>query len=204
MLRIKTTALAAAAALIFSANAFAEQSFSARAGVSSFAPSDNNGTLAGAKANIDDDIGFPIGFSYHVDENWEFAIDTAATVYKHFVELEGLGEVASLKHHPVTLSANYHFPVNDSFSPYIGLGYSWISVDDVVGRNALNGADLKIDDASGVTAAVGADYSFNEQWFVRGEARWYEFESDVTLGGADIGAAEVDPWQFSVFAGLRF
>jgi outer membrane protein W len=42
------------------------------------------------------------------------------------VNLDGLGDVVSLKHHPISLGANWHFLGGDEggFSPYVGLGYN--------------------------------------------------------------------------------
>ena len=119
----------------------------------------------------------------------------------------GLGEVATLKHHPISIGGNWHFLGGESdsgFSPFVGLGYNWTQVSDVRGINALDGAALDIDDSSGWTATLGSDFNFSENWFVRGEARYIDFDSDVSLGGADIGTANVDPWVWSLQAGYRF
>ena len=197
-------ALALAAA--FASTTVGAQSFAVRAGYASLNPKSNNGTIAGASSSIDSNSRFVVGASYYLDDQWEFTADAGATTFKHTVNLAGLGDVVSLKHHPISIGANWHFLGGDEggFSPFVGLGYNWTALSDVRGINALNGAPVAIDDSNGLTAALGVDFLASDAWFIRGEARWIDFDADVTLGGAAIGTATVDPWVYSVQAGLRF
>jgi outer membrane protein len=197
-------ALALSAA--FFSHAAGAQDFAVRAGYANLNPKSDNGNVAGARSSIDSNSRFVVGASYYLDDQWEFTFDAGATTFKHTVNLAGLGDVVSLKHHPISLGANWHFLGGEEggFSPYVGLGYNWTSLSDVRGINALAGAPVDIDDSNGFTAALGADFLASDRWFVRGEARWIDFDSDVTLGGANIGTANVDPWVFSLQAGLRF
>jgi len=198
------TSIALAAAL--ASTSVAAQGFAVRAGAANVNPKSDNGTLAGAAASIDSNSRFVVGASYFLDDQWELTFDAGATTFKHTVNLAGLGDVVSLKHHPISVGANWHFFGGEEggFSPYVGLGYNWTSLSDVRGINALNGAAVAVDDSNGLTAALGADFLASETWFIRGEARWIDFDSDVTLGGANIGTATVDPWVYSLQVGLRF
>jgi outer membrane protein len=203
-----TLALATlAVSLALAADDVSAQQFTVRAGVANLNPTSDNGTIAGAEASIDSNTRFVVGASYLLDDQWEFTFDAGATTFKHTVNLAGLGDVVSLKHHPISLGANWHFlgTQNDGgFSPYVGLGYNWTSLSDVRGINALAGAPVDVEDSNGLTAALGVDFLATEQLFIRGEARWIDFDADVTLGGADIGTATVDPWVWSLQAGWRF
>lgn len=203
------TSLALAAVAVASALAsapLAAQSFAVRAGVGNVDPKSDNGTIAGARSSIDSSTRVVVGASYFLDDQWELTFDAGATTFKHTVNLAGLGDVASLKHHPISVGANWHFLGGDDrgFSPYVGLGYNWTSLSDVRGINALAGTAVDIDDSNGLTAALGADFLASDTWFFRGEARWIDFDSDVTLAGTDIGTANVDPWVWSLQAGYRF
>ena len=202
--KLTLASLAVAASLV--GGNLAAQDFAIRAGYANVNPKSDNGTIAGARAPVDSNSRFVVGASYYLDDQWEFTFDAGATTFKHTVNLAGLGDVVSLKHHPISLGANWHFLGGDAggFSPYVGLGYNWTSLHDVRGINALAGAAVDVDDSNGFTAAFGADFLASEAWFLRGEARWIDFDSDVTLGGANIGTANVDPWVFSLQAGLRF
>jgi outer membrane protein len=201
--RIAFLAIAAALA----AGGAQAQQFAVRAGVANVDPKSDTGQIAGAESSINSNSRFVVGASYFMDDMWEWTFDAGATTFKHRVMLAGLGEVVSLKHHPISVGGNWHFlggETDSSFSPYVGLGYNWTSLSDVRGINALAGAPIEIDDSSGWTAALGSDFNFSENWFVRGEARYIDFDADVSLGGADIGTANVDPWVWSLQAGYRF
>jgi outer membrane protein len=203
-----TLALAAIAiAAALSAGSLAAQQFAVRAGYANLNPKSDSGTVAGASASIDSNSRFVVGASYFYDDMWELTFDAGATTFKHTVNLAGLGDVVSLKHHPISLGGNWHFLGADNdggFSPYVGLGYNWTALSDVMGINALNGAPVDVEDSNGFTAALGVDFLATEQLFVRGEARYIDFDADVTLAGADIGTANVDPWVWSLQAGWKF
>jgi outer membrane protein len=198
------TSITLAAAL--ASTAVSAQDFAVRAGAANVNPKSDNGTVAGAAASIDSDTQAVFGASYFFDGGVELTFDMPISKFEHTVTLAGLGQVVTLKHQPISLGANWHFLGGDEggFSPYVGLGYNWTSLSDVRGINALNGAPVAIDDSNGLTAALGVDFLASDTWFLRGEARWIDFDADVTLGGAAIGTANVDPWVYSVQAGLRF
>lgn len=204
----KLLALATLAAVsALAANSVAAQQLAVRAGISNVNPKSDNGTIAGAASSVDSNTRFSLGASYFLDDQIELTFDAGATTFKHTVNLAGLGDVVSLKHHPISLGANWHFlgAGNDGgFSPYVGLGYNWTSLSDVRGINALAGAAVDVEDSNGFTVALGTDIAITEAWFVRGEARYIDFDSDVTLAGAGIGTANVDPWVWTLQAGLKF
>ena len=201
-LALSAIALAAA----FASQAIAAQGFAVRAGVANVNPKSDNGRLAGAAASIDSNTQAVLGASYFFENGLELAFDLPASKFEHTVTLAGLGRVVELKHQPISLGANWHFLGGDEggFSPYAGLGYNWTSLSDVRGINALAGAAVDVKDSNGLTATLGADFLASDRWFIRGEARWIDFDSDATLAGAGIGTANVDPWVFSLQAGLRF
>lgn len=198
------TSIALAAAL--ASTSVAAQGFAVRAGAANVNPKSDNGTLAGAAASIDSDTQAVFGASYFFENGVELAFDMPLSKFEHTVTLAGLGQVVALKHQPISLGANWHFLGGDEggFSPYVGLGYNWTSLSDVRGINALAGAPVDVDDSNGLTATLGADFLASDRWFVRGEARWIDFDSEATLAGAGIGTANVDPWVYSLQVGLRF
>ncbi|MFN3965801.1 MAG: OmpW/AlkL family protein [Silanimonas lenta] len=199
-----TPMLAALVAASLAAPAFAE-GFSARGGIANVDPKSNNGTIAGARASIDDNTKLLLGASYHFDNGLELAVDFPGSKFSHTVTLEGLGQVVSLKHQPVTVGVNWHFLGSDAgFSPYAGIGYNWTSVSSVRGINALAGAPVDVKNSDGLAAALGADFRLGDSAYLRGEARYIDFDSKVTLGGADIGTANVNPWMLSLSVGFRF
>lgn len=198
------TSITLAAAL--ASTAVSAEGFAVRAGAANVNPKSDNGRVAGAAASIDSDTRAVFGASYFFENGVELTFDMPVSKFEHTVTLAGLGQVVTLKHQPISLGANWHFLGGDEggFSPYAGLGYNWTSLSDVRGINALAGAPVDVDDSNGLTAAFGADFLASDRWFIRGEARWIDFDSEATLAGAGIGTANVDPWVYSLQAGLRF
>ena len=183
------------------------QSFALRAGYAQVNPTSDNGRLAGAAASIDSDGSAVLGASLFLDDGIELTLDAGAANFQHTVRLAGLGNVVTLEHRPISLGANWHFLARGEdagFSPYVGLGYNWTSLSNVRGINALAGARVDVADSDGLTAAVGLDVIASERVFVRGEARYINFDSEARLNGAAIGTAKVDPWVWSLQAGFRF
>ena len=183
----------------------AAQGFAIRGGFSNVDPKSDNGRLAGAAASIDSNTQATLGASYFLDNGIELALDLPVGTFEHTVTLAGLGAVVDLEHRPINVGANWHVLGRDGgFSPYVGLGYNWTSVSGVRGINALAGAALDVEDSNGLTATLGADVLATDRFFIRGEARYIDFDSNATLAGAGIGTANVDPWVWSLQAGLSF
>jgi outer membrane protein W len=99
-------------------------------------------------------------------------------------------------------------PMDDqaTFQPYLGAGVNYSIINGEETRGALSGVNLKLDDSVGPTGVVGLDIVFDEakKWFVNGNARWINIESDAELSGTEIGTVEIDPWVFSLQIGRRF
>lgn len=201
MQRIAILTLSLAA--IMASSAASAQSFSARVGVNGLNPKSDNGQLAGAEADISNDVSFTLGGSYFIDDKWEIAVDTAAD-YGHDVSLAGLGQVASLKHMPVTVGVNYHFNGTETIKPFVGLGYAYVRVTDEKGVGALAGTNINIYNSKGFTAVAGLDYHINETYFIRGDLRYIDFDSDVIVNGGNVGTANVDPIVYGVSVGMKF
>jgi outer membrane protein len=93
---------------------------------------------------------------------------------------------------------------DSKFRPFLGVGYGWVNVSDEKSTGALAGTVLRADNSSGLTANLGADYYFNDNFFVRGDVRYLNFDSDVTVDGAAVGTANVDPLIYGISAGVAF
>lgn len=103
--------------------------------------------------------------------------------------LSGLGEIGSVKHLPPTLSVNYHFPTQTAWKPYLGVGVNYTTFSDESSRLG----NLELDDSWGVAVQAGVDYAISDRDAFRANIRWIDIDSDVTLDGANIGKAEIDP-----------
>ena len=173
-------------------------------GYASVQPKSNNGTLAGAfKADINSDAEPVLTLGYRFDGNWSAEAWLPLTKFKHDVRLNG-AKSASIKHMPLLLTAQYHFLPGNSVQPFIGVGYGWVDVTGERTTGPIAGTRLDVKRADGVTAQVGVDVFATDNVFVRADARYFNWKSDVTLNGAGIGQAKVDPWIYGVSVGYQF
>lgn len=200
----RITNLALALGLVFLASNAQAENITATLGFHNVNPKSNNGTLAGAQASIEDDWAASGSVAYHFADNWSAELWTGLNKYEHDVSLVGLGTVGSVQHRPTTLGVNYHFMKDSKFRPFVGVGYGWVNVSGEKSAGALTGTTLRGDNSGGITANVGADYYFTDKFFMRGDLRYLDFDSDVTVNGGAVGTANVDPLIYGISAGVQF
>ncbi|MBL8226218.1 MAG: outer membrane beta-barrel protein [Chromatiales bacterium] len=127
----------------------------------------------------------------------------AATPFNHDIDIVGAGKAASTRHLPPTLSVQYHVPFGD-FKPYVGLGLNWTIFFDESTVGPLSGADLNLDDSFGVAAQLGVDYALSDRWYLNGEIRWIDIDTDAKVNGGTLGSVEIDPFVWALTVGRRF
>ncbi len=161
-------------------------------GVGYLDPKSDNGTLTGGlDVEVDSDTRPIFTVEYFVRDNLGIEL-LAATPFKHDITLNGSIDAGSVKHLPPTLSLNYHFPTNSVWKPYVGAGLNYTIFFD----EELPG--LELDNSFGIALQAGLDYMVTEKGAVRLNVRWFDIDSDVSLGGTDVGTAEIDPWLVGV------
>ncbi|MCB1640105.1 MAG: OmpW family protein, partial [Xanthomonadales bacterium] len=97
-----------------------------------------------------------------------------------------------------------HFNPEGSVSPYIGAGLNYTFIYDEESKGPIAGSRLRLDDSFGLAAHAGIDFKLNERWSLGADIRWIDLNTDVTLDGADIGEAEVDPLAYGAYLLYRF
>ncbi|MFN3526849.1 MAG: OmpW/AlkL family protein [Paracoccus sp. (in: a-proteobacteria)] len=162
-------------------------------GIANVNPKSDNGTLAGGTVpvNIDDATRPTITVEYFLRDNLGVEL-LAATPFRHSIRSNGT-EIGTVKHLPPVLSLNYHFDATPRFKPFVGVGVNFTGMWDAEARGPLEGADLRVKNSWGLAAQLGADYWLTDRTALRGNLRWIDINSDVTLNGADIGKVAIDP-----------
>ncbi|MFN3938542.1 MAG: OmpW/AlkL family protein [Gemmobacter sp.] len=155
-------------------------------------PKSNNGVLAGAQASINSNTQLTLGFGYFFTDN--LALDVlAATPFRHRVSLAGLGEVATTKHLPPTVSVQYHFRNASGVTPFVGAGVNYTTFFSTRGVGPLAGQTVRIKDSFGIAVQGGVDMKVSDRGAIRADVRWINIRSDVTVNGANVGKAKIDP-----------
>lgn len=119
---------------------------------------------------------------------------------KHDVHLNG-GRIGSFKHLPPTLTVQYHFTPNATFSPYVGAGVNYTRISSVKLLN--NTVDLE-NNSFGFALQAGVDYKLDKNWSLNFDIKKVQIRSDVVSGGAKISRVKVDPLLVGVGVGYRF
>ncbi|TDE40201.1 OmpW/AlkL family protein [Antarcticimicrobium sediminis] len=161
-------------------------------------PKSDNGTLAGAAATINESVRPTITGEYFFRDNWGIEI-LAATPFEHDVSVGG-AYAATVKQLPPTLSVNYHIPTQSAFTPFVGVGLNYTTFFDETSPLGT----ISLDDSWGVAAHAGVDYEISDNGSLRMDVRWVDINSDVTLNGAYIGEAEIDPLVWGISYVHRF
>ena len=156
-------------------------------GIGNVNPKSHNRTLAGGAATINDDTQLTLTAEYFFWDNIGIEL-LAASPFKHDVSING-AYAGTIKHLPPTLSVNYHFPTNGMIKPFAGIGLNYTTFFDETSPLGV----LSLKDSFGVAVQLGADFAVSDQGAVRVNVRWMDIDSDVSLNGAPIGTAEIDP-----------
>jgi outer membrane protein len=174
-----------------------------RVGGAVVAPKGNNGTLAGARAEVSSSTRPTIDLEYMFTPNWGVDV-LGATPFLHDVKLEGLGTVARTKQLPPTFGINYHFMPDAAWSPFLGAGVNYTNFFGTHATGALYGNSVSIANSWGGAVRAGFDMKISDKWLATVDVRWADIESDVKVNGAKVGTAKIDPVVFGASIGYRF
>ncbi len=124
----------------------------------------------------------------------------AATPFSHDVNARGAGKVASVKHLPPTVTANY-YPLGGTgrdLQPFIGAGVNytvfWSESLTELGTAATGASELDAGSSWGFAAQAGFDYRLNERFGLGIAVYYIDIESQLKLDGNPIGKIKIDPW----------
>ena len=175
-----------------------------RGGLAFVSPQTSSDNVLGTgELEIDSNMQLGLTLSYMLTDNWGVEL-LAATPFSHSVSTAGLGEVAKVKHLPLTLMAQYYFgDANSKVRPYVGAGINYTTFFDEQGRGALDGTDVSVDSSWGMAGQVGLDMAINDRWFVNASAWIMDIDTDVHTAVGTINTS-IDPMAFMFGVGYRF
>ncbi|WP_411833030.1 OmpW/AlkL family protein [Pseudoxanthomonas mexicana] len=170
-------------------------------GAHQVAPKSNNGDLVVGRADVDNDIKPTLMLEYFIADNLGLEV-IAAAPFKHDVSVGG-AHIGSVKHLPPTISLQYHFNSAGKVSPFVGAGvnYTLFFSEDTSG---VLGSDVSLKNSWGLAAHAGLDFKVGEKGAIRVDARWIDIDSDVSLGGTQLGTVNIDPLVYGAAYVLKF
>jgi outer membrane protein len=165
-------------------------------------------TVIGGEADVDEAYTPDLDLSYFFTDN--IAAELVFFAYsRHDVKAKNTAvgdiDLGSLDLLPPTLTAQYHFMPEKTFSPYVGAGLSYVLIpDDDPGAATAARYD---DGVVGFALQAGFDYFLNEHWCLNFDVKrvWVEVDVEVDALGTTVKTTvDVDPWLFGIGVGYRF
>lgn len=203
---MKTLCLAAAAVLAVVSPVAAQQAgdLTVGLGIANVNPKSDNGALANGAVpiSIGDNTRPQITVEYFIRDNIGVEL-LAALPFKHSIKTNRT-EIGTVKHLPPVLSLQYHFDATPQLKPFVGVGVNFTGFFDAESKGPLATDELRVKNSWGLAAHVGTDYWINDRSALRADLRWIDIDADVTLNGADIGKAEIDPVVTGVSYVMKF
>lgn len=191
----------AAASACLAQPAFAQSAgtWTVGVGVHQVNPKSDNGSVVGGTLDLDigSSVRPTITGEYFFGEGW--GIEALASLpFQHDIDIKGVGNVASAKQLPPTVSLQYHFNSAGRVSPFLGAGVNYTTFFSEDTSGALEGTDLELKDSWGLAAHAGVDFAVGQKGAIRFDVRWMDIDSDVILDDVEIGTAEIDPLAYGV------
>lgn len=151
--------------------------------------------------DVDNAVTPEVDVTYFFTPN--IAAELIAATSEHNIDA-GAFDVGSAWILPPTLTLQYHFMPDSTFSPYIGAGlnYSMFYGEDAdTGFNSLN-----VDGGFGYALQAGFDYWLNDNWGLNVDAKYIDLDVDVdvNLGATHLDAQNVGLNPFILGAGVSY
>jgi len=168
-----------------------------------------NPMIAGQRTNVDGDGAATLSANYYVTDNIAIEAWGAADKFGNRVRTPN-GKIASVDTQPYALSGQYHFGNTQSIvRPFVGLGYFEANTDGEKAEpsGALAGQRIGVETAKGAMATAGVDVNITPTWFARADVRYMHDttgQPNVTVDGANVGKAGLNPVTVGVGLGARF
>jgi len=210
----KLTALVLAAATLAPAASIAHESgdFLFRAGTATVRPNAGSDNVLGSLGSfgVNNNTQLGLTFGYMITDNIGVEL-LAATPFEHKVGTGPTGNIATVKHLPPTLMAQYYFgSKEDKLRPYLGAGLNYTFFFDEKFNN--NGksyglTDLDLSSSWGFAAQAGMDYMLTDNWMLNASVWWMNIETDVKFKAGGVQQkvdTRLDPFVFMFGAGYRF
>lgn len=172
---------------------------------------DDGTTNIGGDTSLDSDVVPELDFTYFITNNIAVELILATTLHTASVVNSTLQSVdlGTVRLLPPTLTLQYHFLPDETFSPYIGAGVNYTIFYDEsggIGNSAFALRDIDYSNSFGYAFQVGIDYKIDDRWHLNADLKKVFVNTDINVnnGVVVVDDADVDPWIFGLGVGYRF
>lgn len=162
---------------------------------------------AGATVDADNAWSLGLSLSYMVTDKVGLGV-LGAYPFEHDIVADGtissLGDVASAKHLPPTVTLQYHFDAGSNLHPFVGAGINYTYFWDENTKGALTGVNLDLDDSWGFALEAGLDYEFSNSLLASAQVYYIDIDTEADLEGIGKFDVQIDPWVYFISLGKKF
>lgn len=174
------------------------------------------------QVHVNDNVQLGLTIDYAINDQWTLEL-IAATPFEHNVRVEGSAinglAIGKTKHLPPTFMVQYHFPIEGSVKPFVGLGVNYTTFFDESASPELAGAltslgvmqtgdklDLALSDSWGAAAQIGVNIELTERVGIHVMASKMKIDTTgrVKLNGNSIQNVDVKIDPLVAMIGVRF
>ncbi|MGV3344381.1 outer membrane protein OmpW [Enterobacteriaceae bacterium LUAb1] len=209
-MKLAKVAIVMAALLPCAVSAHQAGDFFMRAGSATARPAESSQDVLGLGGfDVSNNTQLGLTFTYMATDNIGIEL-LGATPFRHRVGTGPTGTLATVKHLPPTLAAQWYFDGLGQFNPYLGVGINYTNFFqerfNETGRNA-GLSDLHLKNSWGVAGVVGLDYQLNDNWMLNTSVWYIDMSTDVKFkaaGERHTIKTDINPWVFFFGAGYKF
>lgn len=181
----------------------AKERFQIRARALGVLPDDSSSVNIGGDVDVGDAVTPEVDLTYFITPN--IAVEAIAATAQHSLTYTGDVDVGETWILPPTVTLQYHFTPDSTFSPYLGAGlnYSWFYGEE----EGTGFSDLEVDGGVGFALQAGADIWINENWGLNLDVKklFLDVDGKVNLGATAIRTdIDLDPWIVGAGVSYRF
>jgi len=110
---------------------------------------------------------------------------------------------------PPTLTAQYHFFIDEVFRPYVGAGVNYTVFYNEKEGSVVKGIEYK--NTFGYAFQAGFDFMIDDKFFVNADVKKIFLKTDVTVDASNLSTGlsipaevEINPWLIGLGIGMKF
>lgn len=176
-----------------------KQRFQVRARALGVVPQERSTVDIGGETKVSNAITAEVDLTYFMTDH--IAAEVIAGTARHHVDYGGaaMGKTWIL---PPTVTLQYHFTPDRTFSPYVGAGLNYSIFYNEKGTN-FN--DFDIDNGLGYALQAGVDYWISDKWGFNFDVKKIFLNVDASVeNGAANADIDLDPWLIGAGVSYHF
>ncbi len=175
--------------------------FQLRARVLGVVPDEDTRVNIGGKAEVGNALTPEFDLTYFITDH--IGVEAIAGTAQHKLTYTGNVDLGDTWILPPTVTLQYHFTPDNTFSPYIGAGVNYsLFYGEKAGRGFT---DLNIDGNFGWALQAGTDLWIGENWGLNLDVKKIFLNVDASLNNGAIKAdVDLDPWLIGAGLSFRF